>query len=175
MEVKEVSARVKKALQKKADDQNKKAGDDSRKKTNVRTLSAVFERGVGAYNTNPGSVRPSVTSSDQWAYARVNSYIYALNNLKFRGGKHDTDLLPASHPMSTRKQLFDDNEVKGIYDDLDFTIPKGAKDEAKRGLEWRKEYGRGGTSVGINSARYILNNTTAGAESKTHCKILSTS
>ena len=74
------------------------------KKTNVRTLSAVFERGVGAYNTNPGSVRPSVTSSDQWAYARINSYIYALNNLKFRGGKHDTDLLPASHPMSTRKQ-----------------------------------------------------------------------
>tara|TARA_Y100000004_G_scaffold92612_1_gene103776 strand:+ start:5209 stop:6861 length:1653 start_codon:yes stop_codon:yes gene_type:complete len=168
MEIKEVSARVKKALQKKADDQNKKAGDDSRKKTNVRTLSAVFERGVGAYNTNPGSVRPSVTSSDQWAYARVNSYIYALNNLKFRGGKHDTDLLPASHPMSTRKQLFDDTEVKGIYDDLDFTIPKGAKDEAKRGLEWRKEYGRGGTSVGINSARYIVNNTTAGAEKVRH-------
>ena len=168
MEIKEVSARVKKALQKKADDQNKKAGDDSRKKTNVRTLSAVFERGVGAYNTNPSSVRPSVTSSDQWAYARVNSYIYALNNLKFRGGKHDTDLLPASHPMSTRKQLFDDTEVKGIYDDLDFTIPKGAKDEAKRGLEWRKEYGRGGTSVGINSARYIVNNTTAGAEKVRH-------
>lgn len=56
----------------------------------------------------------------------------------------------------------------GKYDDLDFTIPKGAKDEAKRGIAWRKEYGRGGTSVGLNSARYILNNTTAGAEKVRH-------
>ena len=56
----------------------------------------------------------------------------------------------------------------GLYDDLDFTIPKGAKDEAKRGLEWRKEFGRGGTSVGLNSARYIINNTTAGAEKVRH-------
>src|SRR6056300_1171204 len=56
----------------------------------------------------------------------------------------------------------------GKYDDLDFTIPKGAKDEAKRGLEWRKEYGRGGRSVGLNSARYILNNTKAGAEKVRH-------
>ncbi len=54
------------------------------------------------------------------------------------------------------------------YDDLDFTIPKGAKEEAKRGLAWRKENGRGGTSVGLNSARYILNNTTAGAEKVRH-------
>jgi len=34
---------------------------------------------------------------------------------------------------------------KGPYDDLDFTIPKGAKEEARRGLDWVKEYGRGGT------------------------------
>jgi len=56
----------------------------------------------------------------------------------------------------------------GKYDDLNFTIPKGAKEEAKRGLEWRKEYGRGGTNVGLNSARYILNNTTAGPEKVRH-------
>jgi hypothetical protein len=55
-----------------------------------------------------------------------------------------------------------------LYDDLDFTIPKGAKEEAQRGLDWRKEFGRGGTSVGLNSARYILDNTTAGAEKVRH-------
>lgn len=59
-------------------------------------------------------------------------------------------------------------DEKGLYDDLDFTIPKGAKEEAKRGLEWRKEFGRGGTSVGLNSARYILNNTKAGSEKVRH-------
>ena len=82
-----VSARVKKALQKKVDDHNKKYGDDARKRATLKMLIAVFRRGVGAYNTNPQSVRPSVTSSDQWAYARVNSFLYCLRTLKFRGGK----------------------------------------------------------------------------------------
>lgn len=35
--------------------------------------------------------------------------------------------------------------------------PQGARDEAKRGLEWRREYGRGGTEVGIARARDISN------------------
>ena len=34
---------------------------------------------------------------------------------------------------------------------------EGMIDEAKRGLEWRREYGRGGTSVGIARARDISN------------------
>jgi HK97 family phage major capsid protein len=93
---------VKKALAKKATDHNEKVGDSASKRTNARTLGAVFNRGVGAYKTNPGSVRPSVTSPEQWAYARVNSFLYALRNGKFRGGKHDTDLLPSGHPMSSK-------------------------------------------------------------------------
>ena len=55
-----VSARVRKALQKKVDDHNAKHGGDARKKATLRMLIAVFKRGVGAYNTNPQSVRPSV-------------------------------------------------------------------------------------------------------------------
>ena len=31
--------------------------------------------------------------------ARVNSFLYALRNGRYRSGKHDTDLLPESHPM----------------------------------------------------------------------------
>ncbi len=64
-------------------------------------LTAVFRRGVGAYNTNPGSVRPGVTSSDQWAYARVNAFLYAVRTGKFRNGKFDLDLLPDGHPLAT--------------------------------------------------------------------------
>jgi len=99
----EISATVKKGLTKKADDHNEKVGDDKTKRTNVRTLSAVFRRGVGAYYTNPGSVRPTVKSPEQWAYARVNSFLYVLRNGKFRSGKHDTDLLPQGHPMSSKR------------------------------------------------------------------------
>lgn len=43
------------------------------------------------------------------------------------------------------------------YDGIDFTPPEGAREEAQKGLDWRKEYGRGGTPVGWNRARDIAN------------------
>lgn len=97
----EVSGDVKKGLQKKVDDHNESV-EASQKKTNLRTLTAVFKRGVGAYKTNPSSVRPNVKSPEQWAYARVNSFLYALKNERFRSGKHDTDLFPSGHPLSSK-------------------------------------------------------------------------
>lgn len=36
-----------------------------------------------------------------------------------------------------------------------YTIPDAVIAEAKRGLEWRKEENRGGTSVGLNTARTL--------------------
>lgn len=109
-----VTDAVKKGLQKKADDHNAKVGDVASKRTSVRTLTAVFNRGIGAYKTNPGSVRPNVKSPEQWAYARVNSFLYVLRNGKFRSGKHDTDLLPAGHPMSSKRS--EDMEERHIQD-----------------------------------------------------------
>jgi hypothetical protein len=38
-------------------------------------LQKIFNRGIGAYKTNPSSVRPQVKSKDQWAYARVYAAI----------------------------------------------------------------------------------------------------
>lgn len=100
----DLSESIQQGLRNKAEEHNKEYGDDPTKRTNVRTLAAVFERGVGAYKTNPGSVRPGVTGPDQWAYSRVNSYLFALRNGRFQGGKHDTDLLPVGHPESTRER-----------------------------------------------------------------------
>ncbi len=101
-ETKALSGKVKEGLKKKVKDHNEKYGDSKTKRTNLRTLEAVFRRGVGAYRTNPQSVRPSVSSPDQWAYARVNSFLAALRRGKFRGGKHDTDLFPKGHPLSSK-------------------------------------------------------------------------
>jgi len=101
-ESKAVSGAIREGLKKKVDDHNEDYGDSPTKRTNLRTLTAVFERGVGAYRTNPSSVRPSVNSEEQWAYARVNSYLYALRNGRFRSGKHDTDLFPKGHPLSSK-------------------------------------------------------------------------
>ena len=38
-------------------------------------LDDVYDRGVGAFKTNPASVRPSVKSKEQWAMARVYAFI----------------------------------------------------------------------------------------------------
>ena len=99
----QVSAKVKEGLKKKVKDHNDKYGDNPSKRVNLRMLEAVFRRGVGAYNTNPQSVRPGVRSSDQWAYARVNAFLRAVRTGKFSGGKFDTDLLPKGHPLSSKK------------------------------------------------------------------------
>lgn len=59
-------------------------------------------------------------------------------------------------------------DFKSKYDDLDFTIPKGVKEQARQGLELRKEYNRGGTSVGLATARYLIKNTVASPEKVRH-------
>jgi hypothetical protein len=38
-------------------------------------LQEVFNRGVGAFKTNPASVRPQVKSPEQWAFGRVYSFV----------------------------------------------------------------------------------------------------
>ena len=98
--MKQLSARVRKALQKKVEDHNAK---NPKHRATLRMLSAVFRRGVGAYRTSPGSVRGNVTSADQWAMARVNGFLRALRTGKFRRKPYDQDLLPSSHPLSSKK------------------------------------------------------------------------
>lgn len=34
-------------------------------------LQTIYDKGIGAYKTNPTSVRPQVKSPEQWAMARV--------------------------------------------------------------------------------------------------------
>ncbi len=51
--------------------------DDIVKLTKIpkKILDEVYDRGVGAYKTNPTSVRPSVKSPEQWAMARVYAFV----------------------------------------------------------------------------------------------------
>jgi hypothetical protein len=43
------------------------------------------------------------------------------------------------------------------YSHIDFTPPAGVREEAAKGLAWRREFGRGGTAVGIARARDLSN------------------
>ena len=41
----------------------------------MKGLRQIYNKGIGAYKTNPSSVRPNVTSKEQWAMARVYSSV----------------------------------------------------------------------------------------------------
>lgn len=49
-----------------------------------------------------------------------------------------------------------------------YTIPGGVQAEAKKALEWRKEYKRGGTPVGMNTARTLAKGGQVGIEKVRH-------
>ena len=41
----------------------------------MKGLQQIYDKGIGAYKTNPSSVRPNVKSKEQWAMARVYSSV----------------------------------------------------------------------------------------------------
>lgn len=93
------SKSVEQSLQKKVTDHNKKA--PAGRKATLRMLKAVYRRGAGAYST---SHRPG-QSRGGWAMARVNAFLRLLKSGKPSKAAYtqDNDLLPASHPRSTKK------------------------------------------------------------------------
>ena len=117
----------------KVEEHNEEYGDTASKRVTVSMLSKVYERGIGAYKTNPESVRPSVSSPEQWAMARVNSFLYAVRNGRFRSGKHDTDLLPDGHPMKSKdERAMENRHIQSIEETDDayiITFGKSMMDE----------------------------------------------
>ena len=58
----------------------------------IKILDEIFDRGVGAFKTNPASVRPQVKSKEQWAMARVYAFVMkAYGGMKGKK-KQDEDL-----------------------------------------------------------------------------------
>ena len=102
-----------KSLKKKSSEHNEKYGKDPKKKlTNGNYLAVSYHRGLAAYNSNPESVRPSVSSAAQWAMGRVNGLLYALRTGKFRRKPYDTDLLPPDHPLANAED--EEKEVRHL-------------------------------------------------------------
>jgi len=57
----------------------------------IKVLDIVFDRGVGAYSTNPSSVRKHIKSPEEWAYSRIYAFINKIENNKPLD--HDIDLI----------------------------------------------------------------------------------
>lgn len=96
-----VSKQDEATLKKKADDFNERYKQKLGYGVTLGQLKSVFQRGLGAFNT---SHSPNVKSASQWAFARVNAYMYLVKNGRPQNAKYTTDydLLPKKHPKSTK-------------------------------------------------------------------------
>jgi hypothetical protein len=95
-----VTAEQEKTLEGKVKDFNERESNTKNGRATLGQLKSVFQRGLGAFNT---SHSPVVKSAEQWAYARVNAYLYLLKNGRPESPKYttDNDLLPKGHPKAS--------------------------------------------------------------------------
>ena len=115
----ELTQAIEDGLKNKVTEHNDKldGADPSWKRATVGMLRTVFRRGAGAYST---SHRPGV-SRNQWAYARVNAYLYLLRNGRPENPAYitDNDLLPKDHPRSSRTAPVDVVMIDGMSESLE--------------------------------------------------------
>jgi len=71
------------------DQANSKKDISKLTKIPISILDDVYDRGIGAFKTSRGSVRPSVKSKEQWAMGRVYSFVMKQSGT---WGKADKDL-----------------------------------------------------------------------------------
>lgn len=136
---------------------NKEVGNDPIRLASVGTAVHVFERGMGSYLEDRRGISDA-GSAEQYAEARLASYLDAVRKGGYQGESHDEDLLPDSIAGSRRAQAVKVMVSRAVaYEGIDFAPPEEARTEAERGLEWRREYGRGGTEIGVARARDIAN------------------
>lgn len=139
-------------------------------KANMGQLKTVFRRGAGAFST---SHAPKMSRTG-WGLARIRAFLYLLRNKRPSNPnyKQDNDLLPESHPKSTKKSsssyLYEEidysdflNSIKDIivknkeqtkaFSDIEkyftksaetYDAPKSARNNAKKVLEWKDKYGK---------------------------------
>lgn len=138
-------------LQDKVDEYNEKYGA-KHGKVSLGMLRDVYDRGIGAYRTNPESVRPNVRSKEQWAWARVSSFLSAARGAK--AINHDKDIhdkIKKSQPSSSSVHVPSTDWEKADT----YRPPAGARAAARRAIRWKEKYGdkvKGGTQVGWTRA-----------------------
>jgi hypothetical protein len=167
-----VSAEQEKTLQKKVDDFNEKESNTKNGRATLGALKSVFQRGLGAFNV---SHSPKVRSSEQWAYARVNAFLYLLKNGRPQNKKYTTDydLLPKDHPKYNMSSIEEDFSWEGYIDDKEQLemmrqefqsyddYPASVRNNACKVIKWKEEYGSdevdGMTQVGWIRANQLCN------------------
>lgn len=147
--IEDLTDKARAALENKVDEHNEEYGDTQTKRVTLGMLTKVYERGIGAYETNPGSVRPGVASAEQWALARVNSFLFAVRNERFQGGQHDTDLFPDGHPLKS-------DEERAMEQERPYPNEHAARiNDPDKYMDFRREADAGGEGIDFIYGIYI--------------------
>lgn len=96
----------------------------------MKGLQQIYNKGIGAYKTNPESVRPNVKSKEQWAMARVYSAV-----MGGKASKVDSNELK----MNTGGHLAKGMTLKQIADKHNVTLSK-LNHQVKLGLKAESEH-----------------------------------
>ena len=155
-----ISESTEKALKNLKDKHNDKYTAKS-KQVDMGKLKAAYRRGAGAFST---SHRPTVSSREQWALARVKAFLKLVGTgERKKAYTADLDLLPTGHPQKPTEAKTEFLSPPDKYSHIDFKPPKSAQESAKRALDKRADKPpsqRGMTAIGIARARDLANGKT---------------
>ena len=124
-----------------------------------------------------------VGATDELAFFEKNGQhvaIYVDTNLIADFSEYELADQLQKLPESPSTKVFSDSTIELVSaaltsldpmvasGDRMYTIPEGAISEAKKALEWRKEHKRGGTPVGLNTARTLAKGGQIGIKKVRH-------
>jgi hypothetical protein len=76
----------------------------------MKGLQQIYNKGIGAYKTNPSSVRPNVKSKEQWAMARVYSAVMGGKSAKIDA--NELKMNKGGNVMSNTKRFYNDLKIE---------------------------------------------------------------
>ena len=103
------------------------------------------------------ALKPSVESQQTTAIAAFTAGVLTQDEARETFGLMPLGATPEVVTASRDKRVQTKRLQTKQYDDIDFNPPQAVREEAAQGLEWREEFGRGGTEVGVARGRDLSN------------------
>ena len=144
--------------------------DDGR--TMLSIVSYIWKKYTGDllhFFKRDGGKKPVSVEMSVFETAKLANGLTELLDFKYEGitllGSFVTPAIPMANAKilsfsEIKKEYANDIKLEFYYSAIDMAIPKDVKDAAQKGLQIRKELGKGGTSISLDFARYLTGNNT---------------
>ena len=139
-------------------------------RTMLSVIAYVWKRYTGellGFFKRDGGTKPVSVEMSVYDTALMADGLIELRDFKYEGitvlGSFVTPAIPNANATvlsfsSIRKEYKEAVEKEFMFADIDMVIPEDVKETARKGLELRKS-GNPATSVGVATAKYLINNS----------------